>query len=100
MKVVTSKYGDVFIRWQYTRSQDITSPDTPVITKAFLERKIGEKEKEVIKEVSVKKHPKETNNKQLARRYALLALVQNSFTREGQDLLDRKNIWAAYGSRN
>ena len=46
MRVTTAKYGDVYIRWQYDDKMN------PSITKAFLERKIGEKNKEVIKEVT------------------------------------------------
>lgn len=91
MKLRTEKYGEITVRWQY----NIVNEELPEanFTKAFLE-----KDKEVILEVSVKKHPKEKYNKELARKFALTKLVKEAFSRSG-DLLDRKEVWNSYQHR-
>ena len=92
MKIVTNKYGKVFIRWQY----NITDGDRD-ITKAFLEKHSEDnKEKEVIKEISVYRHPKEKYDKLVAREFALAKLVRESFTRKDSDLIDRALVWNTY----
>ncbi len=93
MKVGTIKYGNVLIRWQYD------DKNNPLVTKAFLERKIGENEKEVIKEVTVKRYHKDSCSKGVARKAALAKLVKESFTKELNDMQDRVAIWDAYNKR-
>lgn len=88
MKLTTQKYGEVTVRWQYNikeRKRDVT--------KAFLE-----KDKKVLLEVSVKKHPVDKYDKESARKYALTKLVQEAFSRS-EDLSDRKEVWNAYQHR-
>jgi len=94
MKLITKKFGEIRIRWQY----NITDGDRD-ITKAFLEQKTGEKEITVLREVSVKRKPSEKYNKELARVFALTKLVKESFER-GTALDDRKAIWEAYRTRS
>lgn len=90
MKVTTNKYGNVVIRWQY----GITNGDRDV-TKAFLEKKVG-KESEILREVSVVRNPKEHNDKLVARKFALGKLIKESFSRDAEDLQDRKTVWETY----
>lgn len=94
MRVTTAKYGDVYIRWQYDDKMN------PSITKAFLERKIGEKNKEVIKEVTVKKYHLDGPSKESARKFALDKLIRQCFSRKSNDeYTDIKNIWNNYLNR-
>lgn len=95
MKILTNTYGEIRIRWQY----NITNGDRDV-TKAFLEKKVGEKKDiELIKEVSVIRRPTEKYSKEKARFFALTKLVKESFDR-GQAFEDRKNIWNTYRTRS
>ena len=88
MKVVTNKYGDIHIRWQYDNKQN------PLVTKAILE-----KNREIIKEVSVKRHYKDINNKDLARKFSLDKLLKEEFSGH-ENLGDRKEIWDTYLTRH
>lgn len=103
MKVLTKKYGEVNIRWQY----GLFNGDRD-ITKAFLEKKEG-KDAVVIKEVSVIRNPTEKNNKISARYFSLYKLLQESFStvkenEKGQKILkrtkedaeDRKRVWDSF----
>lgn len=87
MLVKTQKYGNVKIRWQYDNKNNAT------LTKAFIE-----KDKEIIKQIEVRRHPKDQHNKELARKFALTKLVKESFSRT-EDLFDRKEVWNAYRNR-
>ena len=103
MKVLTKKYGEVNIRWQY----GLFNGDRD-ITKAFLEKKEG-KDSVVIKEVSVVRNPTEKNDKISARYFSLSKLLQESFSvkevdkennviykRTPEDLEDRARIWDTF----
>jgi len=106
MKVLTKKYGEVIIRWEY----GLFNGDRDV-TKAFLEKKEG-KNSTVIKEISVVKNPKEKNDKISARYFSLSKLLQESFSkvitteengkpkkiykRTPEDLEDRNRIWDTF----
>lgn len=94
MKIETNKYGLVSIRWEYDKGEN------PVKTKAFLERKVeGSKDKEIIKEVVVKRRYADKHDKQLARKYSLEKLVQQSFSRH-TELEDRVKVWDAFKNRS
>lgn len=89
MKITTNKYGEVSIRWEY----NLTNGDRDV-TKAYLEKRV-EKDKEVIKEVSVMRRPNEPYDKNKAKEFALGKLVRESFLR-ADELGDRKEVWSVY----
>ncbi len=90
MKLLTKKYGNTSIRWQY----NMTNGDRDV-TKAYLEQQSGDNW-EVVKEISVVRKPTEKNDKLKARYFALGKLIQESFTRNDGDLEDRKTIWNVF----
>lgn len=106
MRVLTKKYGEVNIRWQY----GLFNGDRDV-TKAFLEKKEG-KNATILKEISVVKNPKEKNDKISARYFSLSKLLQESFSeiktieengkskivykRTPEDLEDRSRIWDVF----
>ncbi len=106
MRVLTKKYGEVNVRWQY----GLFNGDRDV-TKAFLEKKENKKAT-VIKEISVVKNPKEKNDKISARYFSLAKLLQESFSEETfkeengkrtrvlkrtpEDLEDRNRIWDTF----
>lgn len=91
MKLTTSKYGNISIRWQYDQR------DNPVVTKAFLEKGEG-KEKVTLKEIAIKRRYSEVHNKELARKFSLEKLVKHCFDRQ-TDFEDRVAIWDAYKNR-
>jgi len=109
MKIETTKYGEIRIRWEYNLSDGDRD-----VTKAYLEKKT-DKFAEVIKEVRVVRNPKEKYDKEKARVFALQALVQAAFSepkivevkgkptekaiRTEENLQDRKTVWQAYKNR-
>ena len=88
MRVTTNKYGNIHIRWQYDNRQN------PLVTKAILE-----KDKEIIKEVSIKRHHKDISNKDLARKFSLDKLLKEEFSGH-ENFLDRREIWDTYLTRH
>lgn len=102
MKVLTNKFGEVSVRWQYVRPDTNPKLDKTIINKdnlttAFLEQGVG-KDKKIIKQATVKKSPKDLDNKESARKFALRRLVEETFSRK-EDLSDRSKIWEAYNTR-
>lgn len=91
MKVITQKYGEIFIRWEYDKSKD------PVTTKAILEKKI-ENGKETIREVVVKRRYSEKYDKIKGREISLTKLIKESFDRH-MNLEDRIAVRTAYKER-
>jgi len=91
MKTITKKYGEVSVRWRYDKG------DNPVVTKAFLETGTGNN-KEIVKEVQIKRRYADVHNKEQARKFSLEKLVKESFSRHA-DFEDRVKIWEAYKNR-
>lgn len=88
MKITTNKHGDCHLRWQYDNKEN------PLQTKLFLEKDRNT----VIKEISVKKHHSDKNDKNLARKFSLNKLLKEEF--DGKDnKADRIIIWDTYLNR-